>query len=63
MEGGDPNAKERIDEMVSLMFSNPFAQQDARAAQIRPKLLEFLETLTAACEAVQKAREKVQGGS
>jgi hypothetical protein len=38
VECGDPNAKEQIDKMVSLMLSNPFAQQNARAAQIRLKL-------------------------
>ena len=59
---GDPNAKEQVDEMVRLMFSNPFAQQDARAAQIRPNSQEFLETLRAACKATQKARAASQGG-
>jgi hypothetical protein len=59
---GEPNTEERIAEMVSLMVSNPFKQQEARAAQIRSKLREFLETLIAACEAAQKARAKVQGG-
>jgi hypothetical protein len=32
VEGDDPNAKERNDDMISLTFSNPFVQQDARAA-------------------------------
>jgi hypothetical protein len=55
--GGDPNQKEQVDKLVSLMFSKPFAQQEARAAQIRPKLLEFRETLIAACKTAHMARK------
>lgn len=53
---GDPNTNEQIDKTVNLMVSNPFAQQDVRSAQIRPKILEFLDLLSSTCEAVQLAR-------
>lgn len=56
VQGGDPQGSERTKEMVALMFSNPFAEQDERAHRIRPKLAQFLEALAEASHAVQSAR-------
>lgn len=53
VEGGDPKRNERIEEMVSLMFSNPFAEQDKRAHSIRLKLVDFLSAVEDACISAQ----------
>ncbi|HXU93770.1 MAG TPA: hypothetical protein VFP33_08955 [Gallionella sp.] len=50
MTGGSPNATEEISKMVNFMLSNPFAEQDARRAIIRPKMADFLHELATLCK-------------
>lgn len=53
VSGGNPKANEEISEMVSFMFSNPFAEQDARRAAIRPKILGFLDAFAILCKSAE----------
>lgn len=52
---GTPGAEKRLDEMVRFMFSNPYAEQDARLARINQRIMDFLEVLGTACEVVRNA--------
>lgn len=45
IEGGHPDLDNQVDNMLNIMFSNPFAAQDERARQIQPKFIEFLDIL------------------
>lgn len=54
---GTPGAEKRLDDMVRFMFSNPYAEQDARLARINPRIVDFLEVLGTACEVVRNARK------
>lgn len=49
VEGGDPQREERIKEMVGLMFSRPFAEEEVRGKQIREQLTDFARHLADVC--------------
>lgn len=50
VEGGDPQREERIKDMVNLMFSRPFAEEEERGKQIRDQLADFAWHLADACK-------------
>lgn len=50
VEGGDPQREERIKEMVGLMFSHPFAEEEKRGQRIREQLADFARHLADACK-------------
>lgn len=54
---GTPDAQKRVDEMVRFMFSNPYAEQEARLARINQRIMDFLEVLETACQVVQNTRK------
>lgn len=55
VDGGDPQREERIKEMVGLMFSRPFAQEEARGKQVREHLAEFAAALADVCKRAASA--------
>jgi hypothetical protein len=50
VDGGDPQREERIKEMIGLMFSRPFAEEEARGHRIREQLADFARHLADACK-------------
>lgn len=49
VDGGDPQREQRIKEMVHLMFSRPFAEEEARGKRIREHLEDFAMQLAQSC--------------
>lgn len=58
VEGGDPQREERIKEMVGLMFSKPFAEEDARGRRIREQLADFAGQLAQSCKQASASNAK-----
>ncbi|MCC6917544.1 hypothetical protein [Nitrosomonas sp.] len=58
VEGGDPQREERIKEMVGLMFSKPFAGEEARGRRIREQLAEFAGQLAQSCKQASASNAK-----
>ncbi len=50
VEGGDPQREERIKDMVGLMFSRPFAEEEERGKRIRKQLADFAQQLAQSCK-------------
>lgn len=50
VEGGDPQREERIKDMVNLMFSRPFAEEEERGKRIRKRLSDFARQLAQSCK-------------
>lgn len=50
VEGGDPQREERIKDMVGLMFSRPFAEEEERGKRIRKQLADFARQLAQSCK-------------
>lgn len=48
--GGDPQRKERIKEMVGLMLGKPFAEEERRGKRIQEQLIDFAEILADICK-------------
>ncbi|MFP4893911.1 hypothetical protein [Paraburkholderia sp. EG304] len=47
---GEPQQKERIKEMVNLMFSRPFSAEEERGTHIHKRLRDFADALLAVCK-------------
>ncbi len=58
VEGGDPQREERIKEMVGLMFSKPFAGEEARGRRIREQLADFAGQLAQSCKQASASNAK-----
>jgi hypothetical protein len=58
VEGGDPQREERIKEMVGLMFSKPFADEEARGRRIREQLADFAGQLAQSCKQASASNAK-----
>lgn len=58
VEGGDPQREERIKEMVGLMFSRPFAQEEERGQRIREQLTDFARQLAQSCKQASPSKAK-----
>lgn len=59
VEGGDPQREQRIKEMVGLMFSRPFAQEEERSQRIREQLADFAPQLAQCCKQACLSNAKI----
>lgn len=50
VDGGDPQRDEQIKELVRLMLSKPFAEEEVRGRQIREQLADFAGQLAQGCK-------------
>lgn len=58
VDGDDPQRDERIKEMVRLMLSKPFAEEEARGRQIREQLADFAAQLAQGCKQASASNAK-----
>ncbi|RBB94905.1 hypothetical protein C3E97_031760, partial [Pseudomonas sp. MWU12-2115] len=61
--GGEPQYEQRVKEMVTFMFSKPFAKQEERGQRQHTRLMDFADTLAEVCkQAAEAAEDSEEGG-
>lgn len=58
VEGGDPQSEQRIKDMLCLLLSRPFAEEEARGKRIREQLVDFAQQLARSCKQASASNAK-----
>jgi hypothetical protein len=62
VEGGDPQREQRIKEMVGLMFSRPFAEEEERGKRIQEQLADFASQVAQSCKQASRSNAAASAG-